>query len=390
MAKRTIQLYFLFSALYALSFSFIGATYVIFLLARGLNLFEVNLVNVVFYLMVFAFEIPTGAIADVFGRKKSFVISCFITAGANFIYAASHSFWGFALAEATAAVGMTFATGAFQAWLVDRLKYFNYAESLKLIFAREQQITQCSFIVGTIIGAYIAEINIALPWIFGGIVFFITGVLAAIILKEEYFARPRFSLKQNLHLLQTTVKTSAAYCRGNKNVLFIMLAGAIFCFATQAPNMQWQPFFAEFLSDKKHLGFISAGIFISIMLGSTVSVRYFSCCNERTGLIIASALSGAFIVATAVCAAFLPALIFFMSHELCRGIYRPIKETYLNNNIPSDKRATIISFEAMALHLGGAAGLITSGLFAEYASISSAWLISGAILAFGSLLLLKK
>src|SRR3989344_4988983 len=116
-SKETIRHYLLLKSVSAFSISFIAAVYVTFLISKGLNLFEVNLVNFVFFTTLFICEIPTGAVADVFGRKVSFVCSCFLYALGMFIYSASNSFWGFALAEMTAAIGNTFASGAFQAWL---------------------------------------------------------------------------------------------------------------------------------------------------------------------------------------------------------------------------------------------------------------------------------
>ena len=169
MIKSTIRLYLLFGLLTHLGISFISATYVVFLISRGLNLFEVNLVNLVFFTTIFIWEIPTGAVADVFGRKISFIVSCFLLSVSFFIYAASYSFWGFALAEAIGAIGTTFGSGAFQAWLVDKLKHHNYGGALIPVFVREQQIKQGAGIAGAIAGAFLADKDITFPWIAGGI-----------------------------------------------------------------------------------------------------------------------------------------------------------------------------------------------------------------------------
>src|SRR3989344_7391935 len=104
MVKSTIRLYLLLKALSTLGISFISAVYVTFLLSKGLNLFEVNLVNAVFFTTLFLFEIPTGAFADIFGRKASVIAACLLFSLGMFVYAASGSFWAFALAEVTAAI----------------------------------------------------------------------------------------------------------------------------------------------------------------------------------------------------------------------------------------------------------------------------------------------
>lgn len=53
MLKATIRLYLTLSFLASFGMSFISSNYVIFLQSNGLNLFEVNLVNLVFYATIF-------------------------------------------------------------------------------------------------------------------------------------------------------------------------------------------------------------------------------------------------------------------------------------------------------------------------------------------------
>ncbi len=57
--KETVRHYFLLRAVSSFGMSVMAATYVTFLISRGLNLFEVNLVNLVFFTTLFVCEIPT-------------------------------------------------------------------------------------------------------------------------------------------------------------------------------------------------------------------------------------------------------------------------------------------------------------------------------------------
>ena len=52
--------------------------YPMFLLSRGLDLFQINVILAIFLISTFVFEVPTGAVADVYGRKISFLLSCAI------------------------------------------------------------------------------------------------------------------------------------------------------------------------------------------------------------------------------------------------------------------------------------------------------------------------
>jgi len=390
MVKRTIRMYLLFGLLVNFGISFIAATYAVFLISRGLNLFEVNLVNFFFFATIFVWEIPTGAVADVFGRKISFVISCFLLSISLFIYAASYSFWGFALAETIAAIGQTFWSGAFQAWFVDKLKHHNYGGTLNSLFAREQQIKQGTGALGAMAGALLADKNIAFPWIAGGIIVFVTGVLALILMKEEYFVRKSFSLKREFQSVKDTIRISFGYGIKNETVRFIVLMGIVQWFAIMAANMQWQPFFSQFLPNKTSLGFIFGGAAACCIIGATISARFLRLLrSEKQSLVISQLIMGAGILLTTLFKNFPLALLMFLFHEAGRGLFRPIKDTYFNNNIPSKERATLLSFDSMMCHMGGMAGLVFSGAMAEYVSISAAWVSVGSILIIITLLLAR-
>ncbi|OHA67096.1 MAG: hypothetical protein A3C82_02490 [Candidatus Wildermuthbacteria bacterium RIFCSPHIGHO2_02_FULL_47_12] len=390
MARKTIQLYLLLTLVKNLGVSSIAATYVVFLISRGLNLFEVNLVNFVFFTALFLCEIPTGVVADVFGRKVSFVISCFLFSAGMFMYAASHSFLWFAFAEAISAVGSTFASGAFQAWLVDKLKHHNHAEPLGSIFVKEQWITQGVSIVGAIAGAFLADKNLAFPWIFGGVVMCVAGVLAFTFMKEEYFVRQHVSLQSGLKSMRATILASVRYSMQSRAMRFILVMGILQYFAIQAPNMQWQPFFSRFLPDKTSFGFLFGGISICMIIGSAFSLRFLRFMqDERRALVVSQIGIGAGIMATVLFNWFPLAVGVFLLHEVVRGLFRPLKDVYLNNSIPSQERATLISFESMSHHIGGMAGLLFSGFFAEYASIPTAWILSGGILIVTTLWLIR-
>ncbi len=368
----------------------ITATYVLFLLSKGLNLFEVNLVNLVFFTTLFLCEIPTGAFADIFGRKKSFVLSCFIFSIGMIIYAFSNTFWEFAFAEALSAIGATFASGAFSSWLVDSLKYHGYTGSTQLVFARGAQLRQGAGILAALIGAYLADINPSFPWIIGGVLFGITGVIAQTVMKEEYFVRSRFSLTNSVRQFREIVKASVVYGVSNKNIRFIMLLVLGLNFATMAPNMQWQPYFKEGFSNTTSLGLLWTGMALSMMLGAWLAPKLLArVTNERKALLYCHALTALCIVGT-VSFGILPiAILMFFMHEIARGAFEPIKEAYLHENIPSSARATIISFESVIYHGGGAVGLLVSGALAEYGSIELAWTVSGLTLLLLTLSLKK-
>src|SRR5262249_32782340 len=155
------------SCLYRLSWSALGPTYAMFLIGRGLDLVHVNLVLAVYLLVTCLFEVPTGAVADVFGRKGSFILSCLIRAMAFGRDYLSNSFAEFLVAEFIDAIGTTLATGAFDAWAVDGMREEGDQRQPDRVFARAMMLSQAFAIVGGFSAAQLAQHDIALPWLMG-------------------------------------------------------------------------------------------------------------------------------------------------------------------------------------------------------------------------------
>ena len=392
MKKSIVVSYLSLASLYSLGMSFIAGTYSNFLRGAGLDELQVNLVNVAYFVVLTLFEIPTGIFADVFGRKKSFLISCFLLSISEFVYAGSSYFFGFVLAESLAAVAHTFASGAFQAWFVDRLKHFGYEENLTKIFGWEKALRSVVCIVGALIGGYVADTSMRLPWILGGIVFLIVGILSSIYMKEEYFSKNTFSLKKSWTLMKKTAKDSFIFAKNNKNFRFIIFAGMIQMFAVMCANMEWQKLFGDYLKKNVAIAGMMAPIQISVLVGGLFFSRWLlrKAKDEKLAILICQIIIGLGIILT-VSFASLPLIVtFFLVHEVGRGMFGPIKDAYLHDNIPSVDRATLVSFESMYQHAGGALGLFASGCIAKYFGITPAWIVSGTLLVVLSLLLYKK
>lgn len=365
-----------------------AAVYVLFMLNRGMDFLQISILNIIFVIFVFLFEIPTGAFADTLGRKTSFVISCFITSIAMFIYFLSRTFWSFVLAEIILAIGITFYSGAFQAWLVDSLKHYKFKGSFDKVFSKEQQVMYAAATISGLSGAYVAKINLGLPLLLSAISLFLVGVLAQILMNENYFKKKKFRVGEMIKRIKDVAVASINYGIKNKIVFTIICLGIVGVFAAQAPGMYWQPRFNEFLPNVSSMGWILTAIGIAGIIGNKLSVLLLRLVKkEKLGLMISQLLKGLFLCLAALSPFLIPILIFFIVYNIGGGLFGPIKSVYLNKNIPSEKRATIISFDSMALKLGSGAGLLVSGILAKSISIPFSWLFSGIFLISGTMVI---
>ncbi len=390
MQRNIIRQYYILSGLFTIGgLSIISAICSTFLIKNGLSLFEVNLVNAAYYLTIFLCEIPTGAFADIFGRKTSFVSACGFMCLSMFIYGSSHTFTGFVCAEIVAAIGFTFRSGAFKAWLVDSLKHHGYEGGYTKIFGRGNLICQIGGGIGAVAGSYIAVRNPTLPWFIGGTIMALTTAIAYFTMEEHYFVKGVFSWKRGWSAMRNVIASSVKYGTQHKTVRFILTITCVQIFAVQALNMYWQPFFKNHGVSEQHFGFLFTGMMISLAVGAFLVSRLKNTGNEKRIILKSQICTGLCIILATIIPGLPCIVILFLLHEVPRGYWGPMIDDYLHQRIPSHERATIASFCSIAPHICGAIGLLVSGIVAQCFGISVAWIVSGIVLIAGALIVAK-
>lgn len=392
MIKKTVRQFLFLSGLLWLGMTFSTATYVTFLMSRGLNLFEVNFVNVVFFTTMFFFELPTGAFADTWGRKTSFVIACGLAAAGEIVYFCSYSLIGFFLAEILVGIGRSFANGAFHAWLIDTVKYHGYKGNTDEFFRKESVMKRWVGIPAAVAGSIAGTYNLAIPWLIGGCIVLVTCIIAAFTMKETSVVGTHRSFSEKYKSMYSNSKKAAEYARTDKNVRFVIIMHVIFMFAIQPLNMYWQPFFKPFLHEQYWFGLVWIGMSLTILLGASISGRVTKRAGgHKIGMIVTQGITGVGMIAAAIMQPyFIPSLLLFWIHEIPRGAFEPIRDAHINNVITDDKqRATILSCKSAYGHFGSLAGLLISGAIAENYGIKYAWICSGVLLITIPLLMIR-
>src|SRR5918999_3407 len=142
-AARTIQkVYLLLLLLHTLAASFIWGINTLFLLDAGLNNTEAFAANAFFTAGMVIFEVPTGAIADTWGRRTSYLLGAATLLLSTLLYLlmwrTQAPLWGWAAASILLGLGFTFFSGATEAWLVDALAFSGFRENLESVLGRGQ------------------------------------------------------------------------------------------------------------------------------------------------------------------------------------------------------------------------------------------------------------
>lgn len=381
--KDAKSVYYLITFLFSFAASTMAATYVLFLLNQGLDFLQVNLVNLAFMTGNFLFEIPTGAYADYFGRKKSVILSNAFIAIAFGTYFFSSSLIMFIIAETLAALAITFQSGALDAWVVDSMEQKEYDSKDNYIFSHANIVAQVASLFGGIIGAYFGTVNLRFPMALGSIIA-IFAVFASIFLMHENYIRKKLDFKKDFIQIGKVAKEGISYGINHKVILWLTFGAFLSTFAFQSLNMYWSPRMNTLAGNKIWLmGWVWAGIAISMMFGSILAKRLLQKGKSYLFiLIILSLLLAIPILLVSLVNTFYIVVWGFLIYELGRGLLTPIQKGYLNKHIPREKRATVLSFNSMVGKLGAASGLVILGLIAKNYSIQASWLLSGFLLLF--------
>ncbi len=100
----------------------LSGAWVAILAARGFSLAQIGFAETVFHIVSILFEIPSGVLADVFGRKKTLLISCVMRIIGNLVMVFSNNFALVCLSIAFQALNYNFSSGSGDALAYDSLK----------------------------------------------------------------------------------------------------------------------------------------------------------------------------------------------------------------------------------------------------------------------------
>lgn len=101
-------------------------------------------------------ELPTGAVADLLGKKASVIIGRIIVLVSIFMYASSHSFHDFILYAIIAGIGDSFISGAKEALIYDSLKQDGREEHYPKVASKASLFFQLSFAAAILTGGILS------------------------------------------------------------------------------------------------------------------------------------------------------------------------------------------------------------------------------------------
>src|SRR5918997_1104727 len=130
----------------------------------GLDPLRLVLLGTALEVAILVCEVPTGVLADTYGRRRS-VITGFVLIGSGVVLeGAVPTFAAVLVAQAVWGVGYTFISGALEAWIADEAP----ERELGRVYLRGEQADYIGSLLGVILSVAIATIALNLPLLIGG------------------------------------------------------------------------------------------------------------------------------------------------------------------------------------------------------------------------------
>jgi MFS family permease len=383
---RTVQRVYLVLMLFnTLAASFIWGINTLFLLDAGLSATAAFTANALFTAGMVLFEVPTGVVADTWGRRASYLLGSVTLAASTVLYwlawQTEAPFWAWAVTSVLLGLGFTFFSGATEAWLVDALKFTGFKGNLESVFAKGQIVAGVAMLSGSVLGGLVAQwTNLGVPYLLRGLALLVTFVVAFLYMRDWGFV-PKPG-KHPVREMGQVVRGSMRYGLGNPPVRWMMLA-APFTFGVGIYAFYaMQPYLLELYGDEQ--AYSIAGLAAAIIAGAQIAGgmvapqvrRVFR--NRTSALLTGLVIEIGLLTLLGLTTAFWVAVGLLVLWGLTAAATLPIRQAYMNGLIPSEQRATVLSFDNLLGSSGGVVIQPALGKAADVWSYSTSYLVGAA------------
>lgn len=322
------------------AFDITSAIWVLYLGFKGMTLAQIGLLEGIFHITGFISEIPTGALADLFGRKKIIIIGRITSLISAIIMLFSNSFMGFAIGFILSAWGYNLNSGSEEALIYDTLKKLDREEEFLKVNGKINLIIEVSQGLAVFIGGILSQIDFSISYITAVVIGSISLVLSTRFIEVDVIRKENQSINIINHLRQ-----SIDIVKNNKRLLNILIFFPLIYTFSAIVYFYGQQLFNDMEYSRISISiiFLFNGIFSSLgaILSSKIYKKY-----KSLGWIIISISISVFTIFMGIGKENL-SIVFFLGIGFLTSILQPISSNLINSMVESNQRATIISVESM-------------------------------------------
>jgi MFS transporter, DHA3 family, tetracycline resistance protein len=377
--------------LYEGGFSFLTrltfTIYSVFAIVRlGLDPFQLVLLGTILEGTYLLFELPTGVLADTFGRRLSVIIGVFGSGLAFLTLGLSTTFWMAALSQVLWGVFATFTSGADVAWLTDEIG----EKPARRAYLRAEQVGHLAALAGIAVSVALASIALTLPIVVTGGGLILMGVVLIVVMPEERFRKRDRAVDEGAFVgMVRTLKEGVAQVRAHHVLLLIIATAALHGASTEGFDRLSDFHLLQDIG-LPAIGHLDRVVWFGILDGiglvvGLTAITYVRRRHHLEGHAVVARILAAIdvllvlsVVAFGITSSFWLAIMAFWVVAGLRSVREPIFIAWINQGLDPGTRATINSMGTQADAVGQAAGGPVLGLIGN-ASVPWALVTSGLL-----------
>jgi DHA3 family tetracycline resistance protein-like MFS transporter len=354
----------------------------------GLNPLQLVLVGTALEAAAFAFEIPTGVVADTYSRRLSVIVGCVIFGLGFILEGAIQLFITVLLAQVVWGLGWTFISGALDAWIADEVG----VDTVGPVYIRGSQLGTVGGLVAIPLSVLLGNVAVNLPFLVGGGLFIALGLFLAVFMPEEGFTPAPPEERETFRSMVKTLGEGVGMMRARPVMLIFVAVSLTVGLASEG----WDRLNDAHLLE--HFTFPTwgdmtvvtwFGIFgaVSGILGLIVKEiikRKLDTTNQLSlgrALQVTALLIAAGVLVFAWTDSFALAVLMTWLVGISRSVSYPLEAAWMNQYIDSKVRATVLSMTNQVNALGQILGGPGVGYIGNRFSLPSALSISGVLFA---------
>lgn len=321
-------------------------TIILFYQSHGLNLEQAVWLKTILSLSILILEVPSGYIADKLGRKFCLVAGSAVWIIGWLCYCVGSSFMVFAIAEILSGVAASLISGANTALVYDTLLQLGKESDYRTIEGRLVAVAGVSEALCGLVGAAVAEINLAYPF------YLQTACLIVYFCVALSLVEPKRSpiIVSDRRIADIKTIIIDVFLKRPSLRWLILLSGT---FSTGSFAMVWlsQGYLEQIDFPIVAMG-IAWAIFHLLMSWASYNVSAIETAlgMRKTVFILVLSVAVAYILLGSISNTWGIALIAVI--YIVRGLYSPLILNLINEQIPSHIRATVLSLNSFTFRLG--------------------------------------
>ena len=338
--RKNVWLYYLWSFLN--SFYLIAAILVVFFKSKGLNQLEIQSIQTIFQWGIFLLEIPTGVVADKWGRKQSLAIGGLISGLGVSLYVIGRGVIWFGLCELVMALGMALESGANQALVYDSLKEEGGEKEFAKVVAWSRSLALGAIGLGALAGGWLAQrFSLDLVVFLNGLILLVSFGVSLL------FEEPSIRGEKEVNRWKEILNQGWRLVRKNQELRWLMIESAWLYALGYFVIWLYQPVLIKLGMKIGYFGLFHVSLILLQVGWLAVWVKVWKKLGKRKMLVWLPVLVGLGFVIMMNWMSWLGVLVWFSLSGVFGLTSREIFGVLFQEHLKSRTRATVLSFGSM-------------------------------------------